>query len=80
MRSLKTWWRIAAVVGMSLIMALLDHFVFDKPFAASLFEGLGIFGGIIVFRYLFDPPKRAQLKITTEQQSPKVEEQDALGG
>jgi hypothetical protein len=84
MRFLKAWWwRIAVVVGLVLILASLEYFLFHQPFLNGLIKGVAIFGGILLFRHLFryvDSPKQPRPQITAEQQPPKAEEQDASGG
>jgi hypothetical protein len=70
----REWWalRILIAASFTLNLAFIDHDVFHRSFLGSLLEGLGIFGILLLPRYLDDAAQ--QRRTRTQQQPLKVEE------
>jgi hypothetical protein len=77
MRSRETWRLFVLAASLTLNIAFFGHDVLHDPFIEGLGIGLGLFGGLLLPRYV-DGTRRRQN--TAEQQPSSAEERDASGG
>jgi DMSO/TMAO reductase YedYZ heme-binding membrane subunit len=69
--------RILTVASGFLTLAVIDHYMSHRPFVVTLMLGLGVFGPMLLWRYVEDAEQRRRTR--AQQRSSNLEEQDASG-